>query len=117
MPDLGTYQLQTTGGVRICEVVSESERLERTKIATKLYGGNYLMQTVGTPTRIKDLRIRAWSRDEQGAVNTAEAENRIITAKLDDVEVDGYLLDAPDWSIIADAGIFEADVEFVVTEL
>jgi len=116
MPDSGKYQLQTLAGVRLCEIVSESERLERTKIATRLYGGNYLMQTVGVPTRIKDLRIRAWTRAEQAAVNAAEAANTVIAAKLDTVTVQGYLLDAPDWSVIVDAGIFEASVKLVVIE-
>ena len=115
MPDSGAYQLQTVDDVRLCEIVSESERLERTKIATRLYGGNYLMQTVGNPTRIKSLRIRAWSRAEQAAVNAAEAANTLIKAKLGAETATGYLMDAPDWSIIANAGIFEASVKFVVS--
>ena len=116
MPDNGTYQLQTAGGDRLCEIVSESERLERTKVASKLYDGSYLVQTVGNPTRIKDLRIRAWSRTEQAAVNAAEAENATLTAKLADELTEGFILDAPDWSIVANIGIFEADVKFVVIE-
>ena len=116
MPDNGSHQLQTIGGLRLCEIVSESERLERTKIATRLYGGGYLMQTVGNPTRIKTLHIRAWSRTDQAAVNAAEAENATLTAKLDDELTEGFLLEAPDWSVVANVGIFEADVSFVVVE-
>ena len=116
MPDNGKYQLQTSLGARLCEIVTESERLERTKIATKLYGGNYLIQTVGVPTRIKSLRIRAWSRAEQSAVNAAEASGEVIVCKLDDVTVSGYLLDAPSWSVVANVGIFEADARFAVIE-
>ena len=111
------YELQSSEGVRLCEIVSESERLERTKIATKLLDGSYLMQTVGNPTRIKLLHIRAWSRTEQQAVNAAEAENAVLTAVIGEDSFVGCLLDAPDWSIAANAaGIFEADVSFVLLE-
>lgn len=116
MPDLGKYQLQTAAGVRLCEIVSESERLERTKVASRLYNGSYLVQTVGAPTRVLDLRIRAWSRAEQAAVNDAEAANAAIVAKLDEDLVQGFLLEAPGWDIVADCGIFEASVKFVVIE-
>lgn len=111
------YQLQTSDGVRLCEIFAESEHLERTKIATKLLGGSYLMQTVGTPTRIKDLSLRAWSRAEQAAVNAAEASNAVIQAKLDEEIVDGWILDAPNWTAVVNReGIFEASVKFVVIE-
>ena len=111
------YQLQTSDGERLCEIFAESERLERTKIATRLLGGGYLMQTVGTPTRIKELAVRAWSRAEQAAVNTAEASNAVIQAKLGDETVQGWILDAPDWTAVVNRdGIFEASVKFVVIE-
>lgn len=111
------YYLQTADGVRLCEIYGESERLAREKIAVKLYGGAYLMQTVGAPTRIKKLQLRAWSRAEQQAVNAAEASNDILQAVLGDETVTGWLLDAPDWSTVVNrAGIFEAEVEFVVIE-
>ena len=111
------HELQTADGVRICEIVSESERSERVKIATQLLGGGFLMQTVGEPTRIKTLHLRAWTRTEQQAVNAAEAENALLSAVLGDESFHGYLLDAPDWSIIINhTGIFEADVSFVVLE-
>ena len=117
MPDNGMYQLQTSEGERLCEIVEESERLERTKIATKLYGGAYLMQTVGRPVHVKDLRIRAWSRAEQQAVNEAEADNAVIDAAFGEELVSGWLLDAPDWSIVVNRdGVFEASVKFVVIE-
>lgn len=111
------YYLQTADDVRLCEIYGESERSERVKIATQLFGGGYLMQTVGAPTRIKKLQLRAWSRAEQQAVNAAEAENALLTAVLGDETVTGWLLDAPDWSTVVNrAGIFEAEVEFVVIE-
>ena len=111
------YQLQTSDGERLCEIFAESEHLERTKIATRLYGGSYLMQTVGTPTRIKDLSLRAWSRAEQAAVNAAEASNAVIQAKLGDETVQGWLLDAPSWTTVVNrVGVFEASVKFVVIE-
>lgn len=111
------YELQTAGGVRLCEIYGESERSERVKIATQLLGGGYLMQTVGTPTRIKTLQLRAWTRTEQRAVNAAEAENALLTAVLGDESVHGYILEAPDWSAVVNrVGIFEADVSFVVLE-
>lgn len=117
MPDNGNYQLQTLAGERLCEIVNESEILERTKIATKLYGGNYLVQTVGAPTRIKLLQLRAWSREEQAAVNAAEAENAVVAAALDGDLVNGYLLEAPDWSIVANAaGIYDASAKLVVID-
>ena len=119
MPENVAYQLQTAEAspTRLCEIVSESERLDRTKIATKLYNGSYLMQTVGEPVRIKDLHIRAWTRAEQSAVNAAEAGSEIIAAKLGDVTVTGFLLDAPVWSTVVNRdGMFEADVSFVVVE-
>ena len=114
MPDNGNYQLQTAGGVRICEIVSCAETLERTKIASKLYGGGYLMQTVGEPTRILELKIRAWSDIERDAVNDAEAECAVIAAKLNASPLSGWLLDAPNWSVVVDGGIYEANVKFVV---
>ena len=114
MPD---FELQTAEGVRLCEIFASSERLERTKIATKLYGGTYLMQTVGTPTRILDLQIRAWTREEQQAVNEAEAANTAVVAVMDEDTVGGFLLDAPSWSTVVNrAGIFEATVQLVVVE-
>ena len=114
MPDNGKYQLQTTGGDRICEIVSCAETLERTKIATKLYGGGYLMQTVGEPTRILNMKLRAWSDAERDAVNAAEAACTVIEAKLGDAVETGYLLDAPGWSIIVDGAIYETSMKFVV---
>ena len=115
MPDNGNYQLQTnaTPAVRICEIVSESESLDRVKLASKLYGGGYLLQTVGTPSVVHTLKLRAWSRTEQSAVNAAEADCTIITAKLGETEILGAILEAPSWSIVSDAGIFEATVKFV----
>ena len=115
MPD---YELQNADGQRLCEIFAASERLERTKIATKLYDGSYLMQTVGQSTRILDLQIRAWTREEQQAVNEAEAANEALVAVMDDVSVAGFLLDAPDWSAVVNrAGIFEASVRFVVVDV
>ena len=114
MPDPGKYQLQTTGGDRICEIVSCAETLERTKIATKLYGGGYLMQTVGFPTRILNLRLRAWNNTERDAVNTIESGCGVIVAKLDETTETGYILDAPNLSIIVDGMIYEANVKYVV---
>ena len=111
------YYLQTADDVRLCEIYGESERSERVKIATQLLGGGYLMQTVGTPTRIKKLQLRAWSRAEQQAVNAAEAENALLTAVLGDERFTGYILDAPDWSTVVNrAGIFEAEISFVLLE-
>ena len=115
MPDNGTHQLQTSADARICEIVSSYESLERTKIASRLYGGGYLMQTVGEPTRILNLRIRAWSDTERDAVNDAEAACTVIAAKLGATSLPGYILDAPSWSIIVDGSIYEANVKFVVT--
>ena len=114
MPDNGRFQLQTAADARICEIVSSYESLERTKVATKLYGGGYLMQTVGEPTRILNLKLRAWSDAERDAVNTAEAECAVIRAKLDETVETGYLLDAPSWSIIVDGAIYETSMKFVV---
>ena len=117
MPDLGNYQLQTSGGVRLCEIVSCSEALERVKLAQHLYGGGWLLQTVGTPSRVLTLKIRAWTRAEQQAVNDAEAACSVIEAKLGATVVPGTLLDAPGWSIVADSGIFEATVKLAVIEV
>lgn len=111
------YELQTADGVRLCEIYGESERLERTKIATQLLGGGFLMQTVGEPTRIKTLQLRAWTRTEQQAVNAAEAENALLTAVLGDERFTGYILDAPDWSTVVNlVGIYEAEISFVLLE-
>lgn len=111
------YELRTSDGVRLCEIFGESERLERVKIATQLLGGGFLMQTVGVPTRIKRLQLRAWTRAEQAAVNAAEAENALLTAALGDGSVRGFLLDAPDWSTTVNrVGIFEAEADLVVLE-
>lgn len=111
------HELQTSLGVRLCEIYGESERLERAKIATQLLGGGYLMQTVGAPTKIKTLQLRAWSRAEQQAVNAAEAENALLTAVLGDESVRGYILEAPDWSAVVNrVGIFEAEISFVLLE-
>lgn len=108
------YELQTADGERLCEIFAESERLERTKIATKLYNGTYLLQTVGRPVRVRSLSIRAWSREEQRAVNEAEAANAPVVAVINDVRVNGFLLEAPDWSAVVNrVGIFEATVQFV----
>ena len=115
MPDNGTRQLQTSAGVRLCEIVTSYEVLERTKIASKLYGGGYMMQTVGDPTRILNMHIRAWSDAERDAVNTAEAACSVIAAKFPLATVPGYLLEAPSWNIIVNGSIYEADVKFVVT--
>ena len=114
MPDNGNYQLQTreTPPVRICEIVSASASLERAKITNNLYGGGWLLQTVGTPQRVLTLQIRAWTRSEQQAVNEAEAACTVIEAKLGATAVVGAILDAPSWSIVADSGIFEATVKF-----
>ena len=114
MPDNGNYQLQTreTPPVRICEIVSASASLERAKITNNLYGGGWLMQTVGTPQRVYTLKIRAWTREEQAAVNDANAACAVIEAKLGAKTVVGAILDAPSWSIIVDSGIFEATVKF-----
>jgi len=114
MPDNGRFQLQTADDARICEIVSSFESLERTKVATKLYGGGYLMQTVGNPTRILNLKLRAWSDAERDAVNAAEAECAVIKAKLGDAVETGYLLDAPSWSVIIDGAVYETGMKFVV---
>lgn len=112
MPDNGNYQLQTREGVRLCEIVSESAALDRVKIATKLYDGSWLFQTVGTPSVVRTLKLRAWTRAEQAAVNAAEAACTVLAAKLGETVVLGEILDAPGWSIVSDAGIFEATVKF-----
>lgn len=116
MRDNGKYQLQTEAGERICEIVRASEALDRTKITAKLYGGQYLMQTIGTPTRVLNLTLRAWSVSEQQAVNGAEAACAVIAAKLDTQLYMGALLDAPDWNTVIDGRIFEASAKFLVIE-
>jgi len=115
MPDNGSRQLQTAAGVRLCEIVSSFESLERTKIASKLYGGGYLIQTVGNPTPILNMHIRAWSDAERDAVNAVEADCTVIAAKFPLSTVPGYILDEPNWNIVVNGSIYEADVKFVVT--
>ena len=114
MPDNGRYQLQTGAGERICEIFSAGEMLERVKLRTRTYGGQYLMQTIGTPTGILDLSIRAWSLDELQAVNAAEAACAVITAKLEETEISGVLLDEPSWTTIKPGAIYEGAVKLVV---
>ena len=113
MPDI--HQLQTSDGVRLCEIVSSVEELERDKIASKLYGGGYLMQTVGTPARILTLSLRAWSDAERDAVNEAEAYCTPVAAQLGSTLINGTLLDAPSWTIIV-PGIYEATCKMVVSD-
>lgn len=115
MPDLGNYQLQKTDATRLCEVVSSVENLERTKIATKLYGGGYLMQTVGVPARILTLRLRAWSESERSATSAAEAACTPVVVKLGSTMIRGVLLDAPDWTAVV-PGIYESTAKMVVSE-
>ena len=112
MPDNGNYQLQTLEGVRLCEIVSQSTSLDRAKVATRLVGGGWLYQTIGTPSAVHTLNLRAWTRAEQQAVNEAEAACSVIAAKLGSTTVTGVILDAPGWSVISDAGIFETTVQF-----
>jgi len=114
MPDLGNHQLQTTGAVRICEVVRCYETLERTKISSKLYGGGYLIQTVGTPSRILHLTLRAWSDAERDAVNEAEADCTPVDVKNGSTLTRGILMDEPAWSVVVDGGIYETTVNLAV---
>lgn len=115
MPDLGNYQLQKTDGTRLCEVVSCVQNLERTKIAQKLYGGGYLMQTVGDPSKILTLRLRAWSDAERDETSAAEAACTPLDAKLGSTLIRGVLLDAPDWTAVV-PGLYEAGCKMVVSE-
>lgn len=116
MPDNGRYRLETGAGERICEIVQASERLDRTKLATKLYNGQYLLQTIGTPVRILDLSIRAWSLTELQTVNAAEAACAVIAAKLDSTLISGTLMDAPEWTTVVDGQIWEASVKLAVID-
>lgn len=112
MPDV--YELRTVAGERLCEIVQAWDGLDRSKAATRLLGGGWLMQTVGASAPYLSARLRAWNLAEQAAVNAAEASGAVLTAQMADRAESVQILDAPSWSVIVDGQIFEATVKLVV---
>lgn len=103
-------------GEELCEVVNVSFGIERNKINTKLYGGQYLTQTFGVGARYLNLTIRVYSQEDMQKINRAEAENRLLTVRYKGNEYDGYIEAEPRWTPVVYGEIYRASVRFLIEE-
>ena len=111
-----SWTLSTTGGTELAKVLNFTPSLDRAKITSRLMGGGYLVQTVGTPTQRPTVNIVVESMDALRAVNAAEAEGALLDVTYRDTTYRGYIMAAPKWTPIIRGRVYSAPLDFGVTE-
>ena len=111
-----SWNLTNQSGDELAKVLNFTPALDRTKIITKLYGGKYLAQTVGTPAQRPTATILVESLAELRAVNEAEAACTPLRLTYRETVYIGYIIAAPKWTPVIRGRVYTAPVEFAVLE-
>lgn len=111
-----SWILTTEGGDELAKVLNFTPALDRTKIITKLYGGGYLAQTVGTPAKRPTVNILVDSMELLRAVEAAEAACTRLRLTYRETTYVGYIFDKPKWSPVIRGRVYTAPIEFAVLE-
>ena len=110
------WNLTTQTGSELAKVLNFTPALERTKILSKLYGGGYLAQTVGDPSKRPAATILVENMAQLRAVNEAEANCALLRLTYSGVVYIGYIVAAPKWTAVIRGSVYTAPIEFAVLE-
>ena len=110
------WNLTTEAGDELAKVLNFTPALERTKILSKLYGGGYLVQTVGEPSKRPAATILVENMAQLRAVNAAEAESAVLRLTYSGTVYIGYIVAAPKWTAVIRGRVYTAPIEFAVLE-
>ena len=108
--------MTTAGGEELAKVLNFTPALDRTKIISKLYGGGYLMQTVGTPAQRPTVTILVDTMEKLRAVEAAEAACTQLRVSYGGMIYVGCIYAAPKWTPVIRGRVYTAAVEFAVLE-
>lgn len=111
------WTLSTLAGEELAKVLNFTPALDRTKIVSRLFGGGYLVQTVGTPSQRPTVNILVDSMDALRAVNAAEAAGAELRITYNGATYTGFIMAAPKWTPIIRGRVYSAPIEFGVTEV
>ena len=112
-----SWTLSTTAGEELAKVLNFTPALDRAKITSRLYGGGYLVQTVGTPTQRPAVNIVVESMDALRAVNAAEAAGALVDVTYRGTTYRGLIMAQPKWTPIIRGSVYSAPIDFGVTEV
>ena len=111
-----SWNLITAGGEELAKVLTFTPALDRAKIVSRLMGGGWLMQTIGTPAPRATANILVDSMDKLRAVNEAEAACTPLRLTYRDTVCTGVIFAAPKWTPVIRGSVYTAPVEFYITE-
>lgn len=109
------WTLSIPDGEELAKVLNFTPALDRAKTVSRLYGGGYLVQTVGAPAQRPTVNILVDSMDKLRAVNEAEAACTLLRLTYRETTYEGYILAAPKWTPVIRGSVYTAPVEFCVT--
>lgn len=111
-----SWNLETESGVELAKVLNFTPALDRVKILTRLYGGEYLAQTIGAPSQKPAATILVESLAALRAVNEAEASCAVLRLTYRDTVYTGYIVDAPKWTPVVRGRVYTASISFAVLQ-
>lgn len=111
-----SWNLTTENGAELAKVLNFTPALDRAKIMNRLYGGGYLVQTIGTPSQRPAATILVETMDALRAVNEAEASGAMLRLTYRETTYIGYIVDAPKWTPVVRGSVYTAPITFGVRE-
>lgn len=109
-----SWNLTTEAGTELAKVLNFTPALDRAKILTRLYNGDYMAQTVGTPAKRPSATILVDSMDALRAVNEAEASCALLKLRYKETVYTGYIVDTPKWTAVIRGSVYTASISFAV---
>lgn len=98
----------------LAAVLNFTPALDRAKIVSRLLGGSYLVQTVGTPAQRPTATILVDSMEKLRAVNEAEATGAQLLLTYREKTYTGFIVDAPKWTPVIRGSVYTASISFAV---
>ena len=109
-----SWNLTTEDGAELAKVLNFTPALESAKILTRLYNGDYMAQTVGTPAQRPTATILVDSMDALRAVNEAEATCALLKLTYKETTYTGYIAETPKWTAVIRGRVYTASISFAV---
>lgn len=109
-----SWNLTTQNGTELAKVLNFTPALDRAKILTRLYGGEYLAQTIGTPAQKPAVTILVDGLAALRAVNEAEATCALLKLTYREKLYTGYIVDVPKWTPVIRGKVYTAPITFAV---
>ena len=107
-------KMTTQGGVELAQVLNFTPAMERVKLLTKLYNGQFLAQTLGEPQKQPTVTILVEDMDSLDAINQIEASCEVVRVRYRDKIYSGYIVDAPNWDARIRGRAYTAEIKLAV---